>query len=240
MCIVDVDPVRRGRDGRRYGSYGRPCDGITRRKRNDLTWDGPEYFERFAILVCAKQHGLERDPPVPRGHYHRPRWIYFLHDHPRSRVSTGIDWYLSLDRATSTSSRGLDITKPSNAIACGVSVTLGQLLAGASGPLLDVFYLRSSLNRYQVVATKAFMQTLGHIVKLVYYGCIASKAVDTLNTLLTPGLLVVSISLAVAGTWVGTRFLDRVNETAFRNVTSKIILIASTICIMKGAWDLLV
>ncbi len=133
---------------------------------------------------------------------------------------------------------GLDITKPSNAVACGVAVTLAQLLAGTSGPLLDVFYLKSSLNRYQVVATKAFTQTLGHLIKLLYYGGIANIAVDVVDPLLTPGLIVGSISLAVAGTWLGTRLLDRVAETAFREVTSKIILVLSSVCILRGAWDL--
>ena len=135
---------------------------------------------------------------------------------------------------------GLDIAKPSNAFACGVAVTLAQLLAGASGPLLDVFYLKSSLNRYQVVATKAFTQTLGHFIKLLYYGGIASIAVDVIDPLLTPGLLVGSISLAVIGTWLGTRVLDRVAENTFRDVTSKIILALSAACIARGAWELFV
>ena len=135
---------------------------------------------------------------------------------------------------------GLDIAKPSNAFACGVAVTLAQLLAGASGPLLDVFYLKSSLNRYQVVATKAFTQTLGHFIKLLYYSGIASIAVDVIDPLLTPGLLVGSISLAVIGTWLGTRVLDRVAENTFRDVTSKIILALSTACIARGAWELFV
>lgn len=133
---------------------------------------------------------------------------------------------------------GLDIAKPSHAFACGVSVTLAQLLTGASGPLLDVFYLKSSLNRYQIVATKAFTQTLGHLIKLVYYGGMASIAVDALDPLLTPGFIIGSVSLAVAGTWIGTRFLDRVNEAAFRTVTGRIILIVGTLAIVKGAWDL--
>ena len=45
----------------------------------------------------------------------------------------------------------------------GVVVSATQLLAGASGPLLDVFYLNTPLNRYQVIASKAITQTLGHV-----------------------------------------------------------------------------
>ena len=51
--------------------------------------------------------------------------------------------------------------------------------AGASGPLLDAFFLKSSLNRYQVVASKAFTQTLGHLAKIGYYGVVVGAAADT-------------------------------------------------------------
>ena len=134
--------------------------------------------------------------------------------------------------------RGLDITNPSNAFACGMSVTAAQLLAGTSGPLLDVFYLKSSLNRYQVVTTKAFTQALGHVIKLLYYSSIAVIAVEPIDPLLTPGFILGSVSLAIVGTWIGTRFLNRVNETTFRTVTGGIILILGTLAILKGAWGL--
>ena len=44
-----------------------------------------------------------------------------------------------------------------------------QLIAGASGPILDVFYNGSSLNRREIVATKAFTQAMGHLIKLAFY-----------------------------------------------------------------------
>lgn len=133
---------------------------------------------------------------------------------------------------------GLDISNPPNACACGISVTAAQLLAGASGPLLDVFYLKSSLDRYQVVATKAFTQALGHLIKLIYYSSVAIVAVEPADPLLTPSFIFGSVILAIAGTWIGTRFLDRVNETTFRIVTGRIILILGTLAILKGTWEL--
>ena len=42
-----------------------------------------------------------------------------------------------------------------------------QLIAGASGPILDVFYNGSSLNRREIVAT-AFTQAVGHLIKLAF------------------------------------------------------------------------
>ena len=101
----------------------------------------------------------------------------------------------------------LDITRPVTAVVCGVVVTAAQLFAGASGPLLDVFYLRSPLNRHQIVASKAVTQTLGHVLKLVYYGGI----VGTTETL-SPYFLIAAVGMAVLGTRLGTRLIDRIDE----------------------------
>ena len=38
-----------------------------------------------------------------------------------------------------------------------------------SGPLLDVFFVRAELDRFEVIATKAFTQTVGHAIKIVYF-----------------------------------------------------------------------
>ena len=65
--------------------------------------------------------------------------------------------------------KGLDIRRPPTAAICGATVTATQLLAGASGPLLDAFYQNTDVDRRAIVATKAFTQTVGHLLKLVYY-----------------------------------------------------------------------
>ncbi|MGK0338243.1 MAG: hypothetical protein ACJAYE_001322 [Candidatus Azotimanducaceae bacterium] len=47
---------------------------------------------------------------------------------------------------------------------CGILVTTAQMLAGASGPLLDIFYVQSKLSRYETLGTKAITQTLGRFI----------------------------------------------------------------------------
>ena len=59
----------------------------------------------------------------------------------------------------SKSLQGLNITKPLTTVVCGFLVTFAQLIAGAAGPLLDLFYLNSGLGRQSVVANKALTQT---------------------------------------------------------------------------------
>ena len=66
--------------------------------------------------------------------------------------------------------RGLDIRNRATSVVCGATVTAAQLVAGASGPLLDAFYLSTDTDHRRIVATKAVTQTIGHIVKVVYYG----------------------------------------------------------------------
>jgi uncharacterized membrane protein YfcA len=128
---------------------------------------------------------------------------------------------------------GLDVTRPGTALCCGVVVTAAQLFAGASGPLLDVFYLKSPLNRFQIIASKAFTQTAGHLLKLLYYGLIIGVT-DSLPA----WLYLAAITVAVLGTRVGTRLLGRLSDERFRSVSGVIILAIAAICALKGAQGL--
>ena len=125
---------------------------------------------------------------------------------------------------------GLDITHLPTACACGVVVTAAQLFAGASGPLLDVFYLNTRLNRFEVIASKAFTQAAGHILKVIYYGLVIGVT-DSV-----PGwLYAVAIATAVLGTRLGTRLLERVSDDRFRRISGQVILAIAAVCFVKGA-----
>jgi len=128
----------------------------------------------------------------------------------------------------------LDMSRPATAVVCGLLVTAAQLLAGASGPLLDLFYLRSRLSAQQVVASKAVTQALGHVLKLLYYGALLSSAQE-----LPAWFFLVAMGAAVAGTRVGTRLLDHVPDGVFRRASSWAILGIATVCIIKGLSSLL-
>jgi len=126
---------------------------------------------------------------------------------------------------------GLDVTRRLTAAVCGLVVTGAQLFAGASGPLLDFFYLNAKgLNRHQIVANKALTQTLGHLLKLVYYGGIIGVGGDGVN----PVFLGVSVGAAVLGTRIGTRLLDKVGDGEFRRISRYVILAIGLYCIGDG------
>ncbi|MDE0270583.1 MAG: sulfite exporter TauE/SafE family protein, partial [Gammaproteobacteria bacterium] len=113
------------------------------------------------------------------------------------------------------------------------TVTAAQLLAGASGPLLDAFYLNTPLSRQQVVASKAITQTLGHLVKLFYYGLIIGVAEEL------PGwFFVLAVMLAVAGARSGVALLHRWNDERFRTVSGRVILVIAAVCVARGAYEL--
>ena len=131
----------------------------------------------------------------------------------------------------SRSLKGLDVTQPLTTIVCGFVVTAAQLLAGASGPLLDVFYLNSPLSRQEIVANKALTQTIGHLLKILYYGLIVAVA-----TTLPWWLFVCAMIAAVPGTRVGTLLLHRWVVAAFSRVSRFVILTIASICMVRGAW----
>lgn len=117
------------------------------------------------------------------------------------------------------------------AATCGLLVTSAQLLTGASGPLLDVFYVRSGLDRHAVVATKAFTQSLGHALKLVYFGWVVPAAgLDDLPQWISPAV----VACALVGTQLGARVLDRLTDDRFRSWSTAIVRTLSVLFVARG------
>jgi hypothetical protein len=63
----------------------------------------------------------------------------------------------------------VDFERPRAAAMTGFQVAAVQLIAGAAGPLLDIAFVDTRLNRNQVVATKAATQVFSHCLKLAYF-----------------------------------------------------------------------
>jgi uncharacterized membrane protein YfcA len=118
-------------------------------------------------------------------------------------------------------------------VICGITVTIAQLLAGASGPLLDLFYQYTPLNRHQLVASKAVTQTVGHLLKLGYYGALAGSI-----GLLPAWVYLAGILTAVAGARIGTRLLDRLADDHFRKGSGWVILGLGVVSIVEGVRQL--
>jgi uncharacterized membrane protein YfcA len=85
-----------------------------------------------------------------------------------------------------------------------------NMTIGATGPLIAPFFLNLGLDRRALVGTKAACQSLGHLVKIALFGAVGFAFAPHLELLVSAGACV------VAGTWLGSRILERVSERFFR------------------------
>ena len=84
------------------------------------------------------------------------------------------------------------------------------VLVGVTGPWVSAFFLRDDLTKEQVVATKAAIQTVGHLAKIPAFlsvGFIYREHVD---------LMVPTVVASILGTWLGTRLLGKRRTSHFR------------------------
>ena len=115
------------------------------------------------------------------------------------------------------------------AVAAGVVVTAVNLVAGVAGPLLDVFFVRTALGRYEVVATKAATQVLSHAAKVVVYGGLAATG-------RVPWLVVLlAVPLSMLGTAVGGRLLERMSDEGFRSATKYVVSALGVVYLVQAA-----
>lgn len=127
----------------------------------------------------------------------------------------------------------LDAAKPMQAVICGLSVTGLNVFAGVSGPLLDVFFVRTNLSRHTIVATKAATQAFSHTVKMVFYGV---PLITAVNTGLPPlWFFVVAAPLAMTGAWLGGMVLDRMSDVNFLKYTRWIVTALGAVYLMQAA-----
>lgn len=128
----------------------------------------------------------------------------------------------------------LDILKRGGASACGFMVTVFQLVAGVSGPILDIFYVGSALTRHEIVASKAITQTCGHLIKLAYYGIFVGTLMNGHADLIPWWMYVLAVVLAMAGTTLGKQVLDRMTDANFRKWSQWIIMGVGIVFLIRG------
>lgn len=117
---------------------------------------------------------------------------------------------------------------------CGLLNTAMQFIAGVSGPLLDVFYVRTEMDRRAVVATKAACQACAHLAKLVYFG----QALSGSESL--PGFLLgLAIIMAIIGTSLSKFVLERLNDHQFRLWTQVLVMVIGSVYLVQGVHLLL-
>ncbi len=125
----------------------------------------------------------------------------------------------------------LSVATRSGAGLCGAVVTAAMLSAGVSGPLLDLFFVTSPLDRFQVIGTKAITQTWGHLLKLVYFGALLTLAPGAaLPTWAVPIVVV----CAVTGTTLGRALLRRLDDGRFRRYSTALVRGIAVLLLARG------
>lgn len=94
----------------------------------------------------------------------------------------------------------------------GFGSGLLSLLVGATGPFLAPFFLRSDLSKKQIIASKSLAQTLTHLLKIPAFLSLGFPYQEHLI------LLSALILAAFLGTFVGLRWLTRINEELFLKI----------------------
>lgn len=90
------------------------------------------------------------------------------------------------------------------------------ILIGASGPYLASLFLRDDMDKESIIATKAMVQTVGHLLKIPAFLSIQFDYTGNLRLLLP--LLACAIGGTLAGTWVLTKMGERAFRVIFRVV----------------------
>jgi uncharacterized membrane protein YfcA len=104
-----------------------------------------------------------------------------------------------------------------------------HMTVGAVGPLIAPFFLNLGLSRQGIVGTKAASQALGHLLKIAVFGVAGFAYPEYALVLALLGAMV------IAGTWLGSRLLERVNERWFtRLYKTALTLVALRLIAREG------
>ncbi len=124
--------------------------------------------------------------------------------------------------------------RPGGAVLAGFSTMGITFLAGVAGPLLDAFFVRTQLDRRDIIATKAGCSFFGNLLKTAYFAMVSAVPLQLDVTL---GLVAVAASFI--GTTASQRVLEGMTDQSFRRWTQGIVMGIGTVSIMTGVADLL-
>ena len=129
----------------------------------------------------------------------------------------------------------LDMERGPVSFFSGIIVTTAQMLAGASGPVLDIFYVKSEMSKEAILGTKAVTQTLGHILKLIYYAIIMTIASDLIPVWVIPAV----VAAAILGNYCASLLVTRLSDHQFKKIGRYVIRVICIIYIGNGVAELI-
>jgi uncharacterized membrane protein YfcA len=115
---------------------------------------------------------------------------------------------------------------------CGIVIMVLQLMAGAAGHILDMFFQRSAIDRKGIVGTKAVCQTTAHLYRIAYFGSLSTAFADQVS----PWLIAAALALAFTGTSLAAFVLERMTEADFRLWSRRIVHAVAVTFLVRGVW----
>lgn len=123
----------------------------------------------------------------------------------------------------------LDASRPFHAFLAGFFAGAMNIGIGTSGPVIDIFFIRTSMDRRVVIATKAFLQTISHLIKIIFY----------MESLRSIGLfewvaIMGAAPAAFVGTALGAVILGRLTDVSFRKWTRLVVTLVGGFYLTRG------
>lgn len=129
----------------------------------------------------------------------------------------------------------LDVTKRGGSLTCGAVNTAVMLTSGVSGPVLDVFFNKTALTRFQIIGTKGFLQSFAHILKIIYFGGIILATTGEFDMDLLPWwVFAVAVFLSSAGNLAASRFVTKMTDQQFRKYAQYMTLAVGITFLVRG------
>ena len=128
----------------------------------------------------------------------------------------------------------LDASKPHHAFICGLLGGGINLAVGVAGPTIDMFFIRTPMDRRTIIATKAAAQVVNHAAKIAFYW----SATATLAPF-EWGAIALAAPFAVLGTSAGHWVLQRLTDANFKRWTRLIVTAIGIYYLARGIFLLI-
>jgi uncharacterized protein len=126
----------------------------------------------------------------------------------------------------------LNVERRGHSFACGAVCSAISLTAGVSGPILDIFFVRSRMTRHAVIATKAITQSFSHLTKILYFGGVVAVGGGEV----APWLGAMMVALAIVGTSLSRFVLEKMDDAMFRFWTRWTVMSLGGFYVVSGIW----
>lgn len=110
----------------------------------------------------------------------------------------------------------------------GFIATFITIFVGATGSFVQALFLPLGLEKRVLVASHAMCMTIQHALKVIAFGFLGFAFQDWLP------LMAAMIAAGFAGTWLGTRVLDRIPQHVFEKVLKAVLTLVAVDLIRRA------